>query len=114
MEGGQSLQIQDPADEDGLLANAMEPASTETPQTVTVLCFAEEIFDFLASALREFVRQTTDALTDPSVSGTSGSRRCRDVRLDLSLQQRLDEYLLEEPLVRSERLGDPAQPASHA
>src|SRR5713226_10456055 len=52
---GQSLEVQDPADQQRLLPDAPQPAPPEAPQPVPVLALAEELLDQLPAPLRQLV-----------------------------------------------------------
>src|SRR5262245_13011441 len=114
MHSGQSLQVQHPSHEERLLADTEKAATTEAAQAMTILGFPKQLFDLLASPLRKLVRQATDTMTDSGMSATPRARSGCDVWLDLTLEQRLDERLLEEALVCAKRLGRPAQSSLRA
>src|SRR6266850_6894188 len=54
---GQAFEVQDPADEVRLLADAGEPSASEAPEAMPLLPLAEELLDQFAAALREPIRQ---------------------------------------------------------
>src|SRR5262249_12084793 len=108
----QSLQIQDPADQVRLLLH-MPPASTsEAAQPVPVLAFTEQFLDQLPTALRELVGCAARPHAHPRVRQGAATRLDGDVRFDASGEQRVDEVLVEEPLVGTEGRRSEAQAAA--
>src|SRR5215475_9385676 len=67
----QAFEVQGPADQIGLLANAIEPSATEAPEPVPILAFAKELLDLLAAPLRELVAAAPPSHPDARM------RRCR-------------------------------------
>src|SRR5260370_30329435 len=94
----QSLEVQDPADQQRLLPDAPQPAPTEAPQPVPVLALAEELLDQLPTPLGQAVAAPalSHAHAGMRLGAAAGVRR--DVGLDAPREQRLEEVLVEEPL----------------
>src|SRR4029453_14867533 len=63
----QAFEVEDPADQVRLLADAMEPASAEAPQAVPVLALPEELLDLLPTPLRQPVAEAPHALAHARV-----------------------------------------------
>src|SRR5262245_8263921 len=61
---GQTFEIEDPADQVCLLADARQAATSKPPQAMPVFAFAEEFLDLLPTALREAVAEAVDAHAD--------------------------------------------------
>src|SRR5437867_888096 len=108
---GQTLQIQDPSDQVTFLPNLEKAPAPEAPQPVPVLSFAEQLLDFLPTALRETVGLSPDPHPHPRVSPAASPREGSDVRRDLSPQHRANELFVEEPLVGTHALRVIPEPA---
>src|SRR5213593_2480955 len=107
------FEVEHPSDQERLLSNPQPPTSPEPSQPVPVLPFTEQLLDLLPAALRQPVRLAPATVPHPAMSLRAPARVGGDVRLDAVLEQRLDELLLEEPLVAPEALRPEAEPASH-
>src|SRR5229473_6743436 len=107
----QPLEIQDPADQQRLLADAAQPAPAEAPQAVPVLALAKELLNQLPAPLRQVVTAAALPHPHPRMGVGAAPDLRRDMWLDAPREQRLEEVLVEEPLVGAERGGGKAQPA---
>src|SRR3989454_9891170 len=104
------FEVQHPSDQERLLSDPWPPTSPEPSQPVPVLPFTEQLLDLFPAALRQPIRLAPAAVPHPTMR--LGAPACvgGDVRFDPVLEQRLDELLLEEPLVAAEALGPKAEP----
>src|SRR5712692_167139 len=96
---GQSLEVQDPADQQRLLPDAPQTAPPEAPQPVPVLALAEELLDQLPAPLGQLVATPALAHAHAGMRLGAAARVRRDVGRDAAREQRLEEILVEEPLV---------------
>src|SRR3989441_227079 len=95
----------------GSSAASWPPTSPDPAQPVPVIPFTEHPHDLFPAAFRQPIRLAPAAVPRPTMR--LGAPACvgGDVRFDPVLEQRLDELLLEEPLVAAEALGPKAEPA---
>src|SRR5213594_4375002 len=107
---GQTLQIQDPSDQETFLSNLEKSPALEAPQPVPVLSFAEQLLDFLSTALRETVRLSPDPHPDPRVGPAPSFCQGSDVRRNLPPQHCANEFFVEETLVGAQALGVVPEP----
>src|SRR5205807_2307930 len=105
----QAYEIQDPADQVRLLADALESTSTEATKAVPIFALAKEFLDLLAAALRQLIAQAAPSHADSHVRALVPARLGGDVRRDPLPEQRLDEGPDEEALVGAERRGAEAE-----
>src|SRR5256712_1811199 len=108
---GQALQIQDPSDQVAFLSNLEKSPALEAPQSVPVLSFAEQLLDFLSTALRETVGLSPDPHPHPRVGPAAPPHQGSDVRRDLPPQHRANELFVEEALVGTQALRLIPEPA---
>src|SRR5262245_43965673 len=64
-QGGQRVEVQHPADQVRLLADAEQAAPPEAPQAMPVLPFAEEFLDLLPRPLRQAIPVSARAHAHP-------------------------------------------------
>src|SRR2546428_9224269 len=105
------FEVEHPSDQERLLSDPQPPTSPEPSQPVPVLPFTEQLLDLLPAALRQPIRLAPAAVPHPTMRLGAPPRVRGDVRLDVVPEQRLDELLLEEPLVAAEALWPEADPA---
>src|SRR5262245_57027434 len=107
---GQAFEVEDPADQVRLLADAEQPPATEPAQPMPVFALAEEFFVLLAGPLGEPVSHTPRAHPDPRMRGLMAACIDRDVGGDAPPEQRLHEAGGEEALVPAQGRGREAEP----
>jgi hypothetical protein len=96
---GQALEVQHPPDQITLLSHPHEPSPAKAPQPMPILALPEQLFDELATALGQAIRQPVLSHADPRMSSAAAATLGGDVRHDVARQQRLEEGLMEEALV---------------
>ncbi len=87
----QAFEIQDPADQVRLLPDSCEAPAAEAPQPMPVLALAEELLDQLPTALRQVIPEPPLAHPHSRVGRAAPARLRRDVGLDASGEQRVEE-----------------------
>src|SRR5437762_4050264 len=107
---GQAFEVQDPADQVGLLPDPGKPAATEAAEPMPVLPLAKELLDQLPAPLGEAISGAALAHAHPSVGFAAPAGLRGDVGLDTASEQRLEEVFVEEALVGAERSGPESQP----
>src|SRR4029450_6295197 len=100
-----ALEVQDPADQIAFLPHASEPAATKASQAMPVFALAEELFDELATPLRQPGRQPVLPHADPGMGGAAATGLRGDVGHDVARPQRLHEGLMEAALAGARRDG---------
>src|SRR3981081_3025947 len=105
----QPLEIQDPADQQRLLADAQQSAPTEAAQSVPVLAFAEELLDQPPAPLRHLVAAAPLPHAHSRMSLGTPTGLGRNMWLDAAREQGLKEGFMEESFVGAERGGGKAQ-----
>src|SRR5687767_9113506 len=84
----QALEIQHPTDQERILLHPAVATTPESSQAMPILAFPEQLFDELATPLRELIAGAAHAHPDPRMGGGAPARLHRDVRLDLAREHR--------------------------
>src|SRR4029453_18113830 len=77
---GEPFEVQDPADQIGLLPDAGQPTPSEAAEPVPVLALAKEFLNLLPAALRQPIPEPPGAHSHPSMGQGASAGLDRDVR----------------------------------
>src|SRR5713101_942138 len=102
---GQAFEVQDPADQVGLLPHPGEPTAPEAAEAMPVLPLAEELLDQLPAPLGHAIPSAAFAHAHAGVGFAAAAGLRGNVGLDAASEQRLEEVFVEEALVGAEGGG---------